>query len=137
MKITFGLLFLSIICSCVSKRQSPPEAIVVEAPTSVASEFMHGKYFLLLLLKNDSTISYKYDTTANDNGLKKIVPFTSANIKTTLDEVEKIYNVKLDSGDNLLVKSTGEPNPEGFKKIKEALKEKQIFKFRIVTTNDN
>ena len=137
MRVTIWLLLLSMICSCVSKHKSPPEVIVVNTPVSTASEFMHGEYFLLLRLKDDNSIWYKYDTTANDNGLKKIVPFTSANIKNTLDEVEKTYSIRLDSGENLLVKGSTNLNVEDFKKVKTALKEKQIFKFRIVTNNDN
>jgi hypothetical protein len=133
--VTSSLLLFSF-WGCNANHEKPPEAVTVAIPTIVSST-IKGEYFLLLVLKKDNTIWYKYDTIADENNIKKIVPKTTECIVAVLDEVEKEKNIDLKVMENLIVKNDNiQGGLEDFKIIKAALKQKEIFKFRIVTTNE-
>ena len=132
-----SIFFLAFHCSCNLQSQRPPKEIVVNAPISVANTIKSGEWLLLLRLTKADGLRYKYDTTATDIGLKKIEPITTENIKAALSDIEKTYNLQLDTSKNILFKSDADLPNEDFNIIKEALKEKKIYRFRIVTNNDN
>ena len=137
MKLIMSIFFMVLYCSCNVRNQRPPQTIVVYAPISVANTIKSGEWLLLLRLTKADGLRYKYDTTASDIGLKKIKPITTENIKAALSDIEKTYNLQLDTSKNILFKSDADLPNEDFNIIKEALKEKKIYRFRIVTNNDN
>ena len=137
MKIIMSICFIALGYSCNLLNQHPPQTIVVEAPTSVANTIKSGEWLLLIRLTKADGLWYKYDTTASDISMKKIEPITTENIKAALSDIEKTYNLQLDTSKNILFKSDADLPNEDFNIIKEALKEKKIYRFRIVTNNDN
>ncbi len=131
-------LFFLCLGSCNNRYEKPPEAVVVTPPSSVSEKTKPGEYFLLLLLKKDNTFWFKYDTIENEENLKKITPYTTASIVKALDNVEKEYHVNLkETEKNILFKADVNLPYSSFKILKDALKQKEIFRFRIVTTKDN
>ena len=113
----------------------PPETITVTAPTSVANDFPRDKPALFFLLTKDDKIFYKYDSTNQDKNFIQINPFTTEKIVQVISKLEKLYKVTFNEN-NVLVKGDGSVRYPVFKQLKEALKKKEIFKFKIVTTTE-
>ena len=133
MKLFFCLTIIAGLSSCF--QQKPPESIVVDAPVSVSKNIPDGKPILFFLIKDDK-IYYKYDSTEIEKKLVEIKPNTKEEIVKVITAIETKYSTSFDK-DNILVKADASLAKHlGFKKLKDALKEKQYFKFRIVTTTE-
>lgn len=140
MKFTSGIILSFIICSCNNQAviDPPPEAVTVATPVSVSEKTNDSAYYLMVLLKKDNTIWYRYnDSVSRMDGFKQIQPFTTTAIVKKLNELEKENNIDLSRmGNNILLKSGRGVELPGFKTLKEAFREKQILRFKIVTTNE-
>jgi|GEM_PF-5727077 len=90
---------------------------------------------LLFQVKRNGDILYRYDAPVNNATLKKIEPLTLLQVRKLLDEIEQQHGIKLDTMENrILVKVEREASFKPFKVVKDAFKQKEIYKFRIVTT---
>lgn len=113
----------------------PPETLVVKAPTSVSTKSPGGKFLLTFLLTKDDRIYYKYDSSLLDKNFIQIKPNTTEKIVQIISDLEKINKIKFNE-ENIFIKGDASFRYSAFKKIKDALKQKEIFKFRIVTTQE-
>ena len=136
MKIIMSICFIALGYSCNLLNQRPPQTIVVEAPTSVANTIKSGEWLLLIRLTKADGLWYKYDTTASDISMKKIEPITTENIKAALSDIEKTYNLKLDTSKNILFKSDADLPNEDFNIIIVFMRRISQFEFE-VNKNDS
>jgi len=113
----------------------PPESIVVSTPTSVSSTIPPGTAVLFFWLTKDDKLYYKYDSTHDDKNFIQIKPITVKKIQQVISELERKNGITFNEN-NLLIKGDGSSLYPVFKKLKEALKQKEIFKFRIVTSTE-
>jgi hypothetical protein len=117
--------------------EPPPEAVTVKTVTN--SEPL--KDTVLLFIIKDKKVFYSYAKIADSVKPKKIFPPTEENIVSAIDTIEQIYKVDMKSkSDNIIIKSSSEDiekNYSLFKIVKAAFRKKEIYKFRMVTTNEN
>jgi len=113
----------------------PPEVIAVKSPTSVSSTVPAGTAVLFFWLTKEDKLYYKYDSTHDDKNFIQIKPITVKKIQQVISELERKNGITFNEN-NLLVKGDGSSLYPVFKKLKEALKQKEIFKFRIVTSTE-
>ena len=128
------LLFLSVsfmvmrIVSAVKE----PEPLTVTTPTSVAVS-SEPHYALVFFLNDDNTIGYK--TSADWRKADQIIinPGNSENIQKVITDAElnfKSLNKKME----IVIKNDKGGKYPQFKTLIDALKEKEIFKFSMITT---
>lgn len=133
---SFGLLLLTV--SSCSNYERPPESVSVETPESVSSKQKPGSYCVFILVKSDTSIWVKYDSSINEQNYIHVAPPLTENLRKALDSLEQQYHLDMSKmpesvmvrGDMALGKR------ESFRNLKEAFKQKGIYKFKIVTTSD-
>ena len=88
--------------------------------------------FFQFLLKENGDIFYSYDSMNLDRGLVAIEKPTKEKLIQALNAVEKKYQIKL-TGVDIIIRADAKIAFKQVKFVKEALKEKQLFRFRVVT----
>lgn len=107
----------------------------VNADPIISNSLNTGLFFQFLLKKNGD-VFYNYDSTNLDRGLVAIEKPTKEKLIQALNVIEKKYQIKLTDKD-IIIRVDAQVGFKQFKFVKEALKEKQIFKFRIITIDES
>ena len=129
----FILLLISGLFSCT--QPTTPEVITVQAPVSISYGLNPDSCLLFLLQKNK--LFYLDHLNGNKSDTTEILPYTKENVIRTIDSLEQKYHIKMvDYEKFLLVKGGANFLFPSFKILKEAFKQKEIYKFRIVTTGE-
>lgn len=99
---------------------------------SIIAGSVNSRPFFQFLIKKNGSIFYNYDSSDLDRSLIAIGKPTKMKLVEVLNTVEKKYQLKL-TEDDIIIRADAEVVYKQFKLVKEALKEKQLFKFRIIT----
>lgn len=137
MKKSVGVFISLLIISCVillfSATGYSISSITIEAKTLFnfkEEKHLKDSVFTFTLTKNGN-IFYTVNLLNSSDSFKIIEPQTKENILSIFKAVESKYNLQL--GDNdILITGDSEAAYTQFKIIKQALKQKGIFKFRII-----
>jgi biopolymer transport protein ExbD len=93
---------------------------------------VNSRPFFQFLLKKNGSVFYNYDSTDLDRGLIAIGKPTKMKLVEVLNTIEKKYQLKL-TEDDIIITEDAQVVYRQFKQVKEALKKKQLFKFRVIT----
>jgi biopolymer transport protein ExbD len=114
------------------KPPPPPPAIVVTSP-DVSSREVTTAYFQFVL-KANGAIYYNYDSTDLERNLIPIDHPTKEKLVQVLTAFEESHQIKFsEESIPIIVRGQASAQYSEFKIIKDALKAKDIFKFKIVT----
>ncbi|MGG9963665.1 hypothetical protein [Ferruginibacter sp. SUN106] len=111
----------------------PPPSPVVVSPASVSTKVIENPFFQFRL-EATGKVYYSYDSTDINRNLLPIDPPTKEKLIAVLSNFEKVHQIKF-SEETIPVIITGSAAAKypDFKIIKEALKAKDVFRFKIAT----
>ncbi|GAB2814982.1 hypothetical protein [Ferruginibacter profundus] len=112
----------------------PPPAVVVVTPT--ISSTKDESPFFQFILNPDGSVYYSYDSTDMNRNLILIDQPGKEKLIAAINTVEQKNKITLSDG-QIIIRGPVSAKYAQFKIIKDALRAKDIYKFKIVTTDEN
>lgn len=135
MKLVLYAALMITFVSCFQQKERIPDSVTVKVLDSTSTENDLKRPVLFFLIDKENHIYYKYDSVKFEQNLFEITPPTADEIRKAITYVENKYSLSFSNGDILLKLQSDTKSPI-LKIFKTALKEKNYYKFKIVTTGE-
>ena len=130
--LIISILFFSA-SSCVDF--SPAEPVEIVTPKSVTVEIKDEYPYLMVTFKNDHTVWYNTVTSESDSTDEKINPPIKEKLKAAIADYKKDCE-KTGKKITCILKGDNPAKYENFKPVLEAFKENEIYKFKMLTLDE-